>query len=48
MPKGPHEQRAEWARAEYDRKYGDIDDLIGDFTGLQVADAQASNSGEAS
>ncbi len=48
MPKGPPEQRAEWARAEFDRKYGDLDDLLGDFTGTQIADAQASNSGGAS
>jgi hypothetical protein len=48
MPKGPPEQRAEWARAEFDRKYGDLDDLLSDFTGPQIADAQVSNSGGAS
>jgi transcriptional regulator with XRE-family HTH domain len=44
MPKGTPEQRAEWARAEYDRKYGDLDDFLGDVTGPRIADAQASNS----
>jgi transcriptional regulator with XRE-family HTH domain len=48
MPKGSPEQRAEWAQAEFDRKYGDLDDLLGDLTGVHTADAQASDSGEAS
>lgn len=45
MPKGSPEQRAEWARAEFDRKYGDLDDLLGDLTSLPTADGQASNPG---
>ncbi len=48
MPKGPPEQRADWARAEFDRKYGDLDDLLGDLAGPSSADVQASNSREAS
>jgi len=45
MPKGSPEQRAEWARAESDRK---LPDLILDFAGGRTLDAQASDSGEAS
>jgi transcriptional regulator with XRE-family HTH domain len=45
MPKGSPEQRAEWARAEFDRKFGVFDDLFGD---PHTTDAQASNSGDAS
>jgi hypothetical protein len=48
IPKGSPEQRADWARAEFDRKYGDLDDLFGDLTSLPTADGQASNSGDAS
>jgi transcriptional regulator with XRE-family HTH domain len=48
MPKGAPQQRAEWAQAEFDRKYGDLDDLLGDLDGPSGADAQASKSGEAS
>jgi transcriptional regulator with XRE-family HTH domain len=50
MPKGPPEQRAEWARAEFDRKYGnlvlDFGDLFSDEP--PTAEGQVSNSGEAS
>jgi transcriptional regulator with XRE-family HTH domain len=48
MPKGSPEQRAEWARAEFDRKYGDLDDLLNSATGLPTAEGQASDSGAAS
>jgi len=48
MPKGSPEQRAEWARAEYDRKYGDLEDLLGKFLTPRAAGTQASNSGDAS
>jgi len=48
MPKGAPQQRAEWAQAEFDRKYGDLDDLLGDLDGPPSTDAQASKSGEAS
>ncbi len=44
MPKGSPEQRAEWARAELDRKYGD---LLG-LSGLSPADGRPSGSGAAS
>jgi transcriptional regulator with XRE-family HTH domain len=46
MPKGSPEQRAEWARAEFDRKYGD--DLLGELVAPHAADTQASNSGDGS
>ncbi len=48
MPKGAPQQRAEWAQAEFDRKYGDLDDLLGDLASASNADRQASNSGDAS
>lgn len=48
MPKGAPQQRAEWAQAEFDRKYGDLDDLLGDLDGPPRTDIQASKSGEAS
>jgi len=48
MPKGSPKQRAEWARAEFDRKYGGRDDLLGDLASPRTTDAQASNSREAS
>jgi len=48
MPKGAPQQRAEWAQAEFDRKYGDLDDLLGDLDGPPRTDVQASKSGEAS
>jgi transcriptional regulator with XRE-family HTH domain len=46
MPKGPPQQRAEWALAEFDRKYGTLDDLLGDLPGPSSADTHASSSGE--
>ena len=48
MPKSAPQQRAEWAQAEFDRKYGDLDDLLGDLDGPPSTDVQASKSGEAS
>jgi transcriptional regulator with XRE-family HTH domain len=48
MPKGSPEQRADWARAELNRKYGDLDDLLGELVNPRAADAQASNCGDAS
>ena len=48
MPKGSPQQRAEWAQAKFDRKYGSLDDLLGDLPRTSSADARASNSGEAS
>ena len=48
MPKGAPQQRAEWAQAEFDRKYGDLDNLLGDLDGPPSTDVQASKSGEAS
>ena len=48
MPKGAPQQRAEWAQAEFDRKYGDLDDLLGDLAEPPSTDVQASKSGEAS
>ena len=48
IPKGTPEQRADWARAEFDRKYGDLGDLLSDSTCLPTADGQASNSGDPS
>ncbi len=44
MPKGSPEQRAEWARAEFDRKYRDLLDSFG----LSPADGQPTGSGAAS
>jgi transcriptional regulator with XRE-family HTH domain len=48
IPRGSAEQRADWARIAFDRKYGDLDDLLGDLTSLPTADGQASNPGGAS
>jgi transcriptional regulator with XRE-family HTH domain len=48
MPKGSQQQRADWAQAELDRKFGDFDDLLGDSAAPSSDDAQASKSGEAS
>jgi transcriptional regulator with XRE-family HTH domain len=48
MPKGSPEQRAEWARAEFRRKYGDLQDLLSSVTGLSPADDQAPSSGATS
>jgi hypothetical protein len=45
MPKGSPEQRAEWALAEFDRKYGDLDGLLDCLTGPSTAEGQASDSG---
>jgi transcriptional regulator with XRE-family HTH domain len=48
MPKGSPQQRAEWALAEFHRKYGDLGDLFGDLVATSGADAQVSNSGDGS
>jgi hypothetical protein len=50
MPKGSSEERADWARAELDRKYDspDLNCLFYGPAGPHSADAQASNSGDAS
>ena len=32
MPKASPADRAVWARAEFDRKYGDLDDLLGELS----------------
>lgn len=49
MPKGSPEQRADWARAELDRKYSsfDLDTLLNSII-PPAADSQTSNSGGAS
>jgi len=46
MPKGSPQQRAEWALAEFDRKHGTLEDLLGDLAGPSSADTQAPSSGE--
>jgi hypothetical protein len=42
MPKGSPQQKADWARAEYDRKYGDPDEdaglIFGGRDGIRAAD----------
>jgi transcriptional regulator with XRE-family HTH domain len=48
MPKGSPELRAEWARAEFDREYGDLDDLLGELAAPRTASNQASDSGDVS
>lgn len=48
MPKGSPEQRAEWARAERDRKDSDLYDLFGCIAGPSPAESQACDCGEAS
>jgi len=48
MPKGTPQQRAEWAQAEFDRKYGALDGLLGNLDEPPSADVQASKSRKAS
>jgi transcriptional regulator with XRE-family HTH domain len=48
MPRATPQQRAEWANAEFRRKYGDLDDLIIELAQPSNANVQTSNSGEAS
>lgn len=48
IPKGTPQQRAEWARTEFDRKDIHLDDLLVDLIGPPRIDVETSKSGEAS